>query len=823
MKNNLGIKELHIDKANYTPIATVKQEDNITMTLELYKDGEAFDITRQTVTLAAKRSDKIIVEQIDGFSIDANSLTIELKNNINAKIGLVYLELNIKDETGSMTTLDFYLKVVGKIMGEDNLDASDNIASLEKIQDEFIKSSNALLDTVTKSENTRVDAEILRESNEKTRGSSETNRATAETKRVEAENLRKTAETSRDEAEKIRAAADALRDEKVEKFGSQVTKNKNDIADNAKDIERAFNVINDNSFIPFEGENVTVEHSKVGFTKDIQIEGMTYQNLALNKLVDGTYNPEGTYTQTNIPNGVKLIRGTGVSQWVYLGCRMNSNLLKYNQVYTIIFKLDYSSKALINEKRKTIAFQEQTSSNNIGVSETFICKKGTIITKLKTTTDINRKIGNQFFYMTMGESDFGAEGEWVSVSDIVILEGDYTNSYIPPYFEGIKSVGEKENKISILSNNANYFKLSKDNIKGYKTTVNVEGNSFTVSTTTGWAQGFDINVNKIPDGKYKIVAKNLPNKNLGVIYALDYYKGNILVKHTVLNELTFSIENIDYDYFQLRFKNCIEISSIGYEYFMIVPFDYNKTEYVEKKIDKKEISLPFSDGLKSLPNGVKDIIYNKDDGCYVRKNIERKILNGTENWREYESGSNEKYIRFVASNVIQTVNQITDNLICDRFTGYIHRSNTPTQEGIFTEGSSEWNIQIYIERNKLETQDIIGFKKWLSQNPVEVYYELAEPIETKITDLNSINLETFKDVTYVSSENEIQPNLSFKAPVDISKTIGSLRNANAMLIAKNAGLENKNTELEKVNNQQNKALKELNDTTTFLIEDSLSK
>lgn len=217
MRNNIGTKKIDIDKTNYTPIATIKQEDNVIMKLELYKDGEAFDITRQTVTLAAKRSDKVIIEQIDGFSIDTNSLTIELKNNINAKIGLVYLELNIKDETGSMTTLDFYLKVVGKILGEDSLDASDNIASLEKIQDEFIKSSNALLDTVIKNEDDRVDAEAIRQGDESTRSENEASRINAESERMQAENTRVTAEEER-------VAAEIIREQKIEEFGSQVTK-----------------------------------------------------------------------------------------------------------------------------------------------------------------------------------------------------------------------------------------------------------------------------------------------------------------------------------------------------------------------------------------------------------------------------------------------------------------------------------------------------------------------------------------------------------------------------------------------------------------------
>lgn len=40
------------------------------------------------------------------------------------------------------------------------------------------------------------------------------------------------------------------------------------------------------------------------------------------------------------------------------------------------------------------------------------------------------------------------------------------------------------------------------------------------------------------------------------------------------------------------------------------------------------------------------------------------------------------------------------------------------------------NIYIRVLKTKLETQDIAGIKKWLKNNPITVYYELAEPVTT---------------------------------------------------------------------------------------------
>ena len=42
------------------------------------------------------------------------------------------------------------------------------------------------------------------------------------------------------------------------------------------------------------------------------------------------------------------------------------------------------------------------------------------------------------------------------------------------------------------------------------------------------------------------------------------------------------------------------------------------------------------------------------------------------------------------------------------------------------------NIVFWIKISKLASQDVAGFKQWLSQNPTTVYYELKTPIITPI-------------------------------------------------------------------------------------------
>ena len=86
-----------------------------------------------------------------------------------------------------------------------------------------------------------------------------------------------------------------------------------------------------------------------------------------------------------------------------------------------------------------------------------------------------------------------------------------------------------------------------------------------------------------------------------------------------------------------------------------------------------------------------------------------------------------------------------------------------------------------------------GVKKYFKTlfdegNPVIVYYELAEPIETPLKE--SIELTSYNDATYVLFENKIGGMSSFKLPVDISKTINSLINERNILENKVSTLSN---------------------------------
>ncbi len=199
----------------------------------------------------------------------------------------------------------------------------------------------------------------------------------------------------------------------------------------------------------------------------------------------------------------------------------------------------------------------------------------------------------------------------------------------------------------------------------------------------------------------------------------------------------------------------------------------NDKESKEAPRDKKELNLPFEGGLKGLPN-IKDLIYNKEDGCYVKQNIGKVILNGSEKWIRRTMASENNTIGFGLLGT-KVSNYKPGQGLCDKF--LVNKDADITWNTDIECLSNADFIQLRILKSKLETQDIEGFKKWLSQNPITVYHELAKPVETKISD-TKLSLDTYNALTYVFSNNTVSPNIKLK----VASNLGSIIQQNSKSI-----------------------------------------
>ena len=226
-------------------------------------------------------------------------------------------------------------------------------------------------------------------------------------------------------------------------------------------------------------------------------------------------------------------------------------------------------------------------------------------------------------------------------------------------------------------------------------------------------------------------------------------------------------------------QNTSKIESAGEKENKISILSKNKESADDNnyKQDKKEILLPVDGGLKSLPNNVADTIEQRNDGVYLVQRVCKVVLNGSETWgRSSWSMTNTFKFDFEIGLVAKLFDtNATNQILCDTFKVFSRNSldNVANREfeNICASNSRSRTLSITISKTKLNNiNTTVEFKQWLSNNPVTVCYELETPVETKLG-INNLDLEVYKDVTYVTTENAIQPTLSFKVPSNIGGVI----------------------------------------------------
>lgn len=165
--------------------------------------------------------------------------------------------------------------------------------------------------------------------------------------------------------------------------------------------------------------------------------------------------------------------------------------------------------------------------------------------------------------------------------------------------------------------------------------------------------------------------------------------------------------------------------------------------------------------LCSLPNNVKDELVIENGRAKIIKRIGKVVLNGSEsNWYNYSPINNDTTMLFQLLTPLPNAKEIYAtsrlSLISDRFDTYNCYDPSNTKEGICHHADKL--VQIRIEKSRLSTQNVVGFKTWLSNNNVEVYYQLATPTEIDLGEVTT--LSTFKGVNNVSLDTNIQTNMS---------------------------------------------------------------
>ena len=157
--------------------------------------------------------------------------------------------------------------------------------------------------------------------------------------------------------------------------------------------------------------------------------------------------------------------------------------------------------------------------------------------------------------------------------------------------------------------------------------------------------------------------------------------------------------------------------------------------------------------LRSLPNGVKDIAFIRNNKLYVDRYVGSVVLDGSEIWSKSTGYSNDTYF----CGYLQT--GFTSNIVVDK-DGYNNRFKIGVYDSVLTEECmairSQLNVRILA--NRLTENSVDAFKTWLSTHNTQVDYELATPVTEEYGDLTILEL--------VDGENNISNSADANMIVD---------------------------------------------------------
>lgn len=318
-------------------------------------------------------------------------------------------------------------------------------------------------------------------------------------------------------------------------------------------------------------------------------------------------------------------------------------------------------------------------------------------------------------------------------------------------FDGELEAGYIDTSSGALVNNANRVR-SKNYLRvkpNEQYTVSIPSLS---SDSYFWIIGYDQNKNAISDGisdQYKA--------------GVTYFKGPSVSKTFTTSSST---KYIKWTCFEMQEDVQIEKGT-------------TVTTFEEYKASVQD--LLFSTPLRSLPNGIKDVVDCKSKTRITK--IGKKVYNGSSNesFTVYTGGENSTTICFYTSLSEKKIHSPLSNLhlICNRFKSVSDAwSNDRTTECISeTTGYSTLYFRINISRlsgyasTLTNGEKIALFKAWLAANPTTVLYELATPT-TEYVDINPF-IPSYKD-GFFNVLGNVVPDINMEYATSLGGSIKAL-------------------------------------------------
>ncbi|MBQ8997180.1 MAG: hypothetical protein IJ086_00640 [Clostridium sp.] len=524
----------------------------------------------------------------------------------------------------------------------------------------------------------------------------------------------------------------------------------------------------------FEGDNIVIDNILEENNIDLEIEG----NTLINYIDLSKYASNGDSSRVTI-NSNNIIFNSPNS-WSKAYCYFN---LKPNTTYTVSVTGENASDIKTSSYIRLI---NDVYSKDVITATPFEPGESSTRNKSFTTNDT----GEVCFSL-----ESGASSGTMTYKNIMLFEGNFENKYIN-YFNGMKSVGELEDKFEINTTNKNFFDTSSLYAQKSATEktddINIEVHQDSIrlskkNTVGGALIGKGVKCEK---GKtYRIgfeVGENSDVSPLSIYFYSDKLWGNlidVLTNKTQGMVSTTFIAPSDEIFIGCYLHAAADIGTV-FEFKNIFVSEERFEDYEKSKNFNQEIIL--NEPMR-VANNSKDRIIKKDTQWIRETNIGQYTINGSENWVNDNVSENNAYNTYRMMLHFPALKSGRANIMSDKFnfkTNYTVTENS--SEGIFGSfGGSTLYIDILKEKVDNATGNNIAekFKTWLSQSPVTITYELLNPHITVIEEELSFRL--FEGSTYINSNSTIPANIK----VTVDRTLN--RAVEAVQLAKtNSTIEN---------------------------------
>ena len=507
-----------------------------------------------------------------------------------------------------------------------------------------------------------------------------------------------------------------------------------------KDFDNVYSVLDNRTYVEYEGCRITAKDSLNGLQKETVIKGRTLQNLTKGELAYILGMSGGNRIGREIiGNFVKYTTVENGSS--YITCKLTNSLsfIKPSTNYTIIFTI--LENTIPNYKGITIAGASDpfylTATNRIVHAQSFDLNVGTKVIKFTTDSDISGYTGLGFGFPNINS---GVEaGKVFYIGNVILLEGDYTQTPLEelPFIEGIESVGESEltddgYKISGKSCGKNLIDISKLSFTNQYIQTGVGANIYSYAGGSSITRLTCDNVISVKpstnyvvtcDSKYRI-AIVIADKNSLITRTFVTWVNPIRFTTTAEeNKIKFTLRREDGSEFNDNDEKLLNIQIE--ENLQATPYEpYKESTY----------SYILDEPLRSLPDGVCDEI-DLEKGVVTRR-VGRVVLDGTNgSFDNIPSISNtltncmcfgipsanwdKPMIPTPTCNtsIVSNIPYIVNNTDVFHWRG----SNS------IVDGVNYGVFILFIEKTKLTTLDSTGVNEWLSKNNIEIVYQLLTP------------------------------------------------------------------------------------------------